>query len=198
MAAMPSRSTVLALVSIFMGAVLLPRLAGWAQPDRIVELSALVLAAIVVASLNVQGPWSADRAIMPPEFLVVFAALLLLGPLVATAVAAAAALTPAFVGPRGSIRQLLVDTSIAVAATYAAGFAFLAVGDRPGLFEWPWLAAPVAAAVILYHLVAGRARATSSCRWSRGGRSIARGRGARSPDARSTCSAPAPRRRSSK
>jgi len=116
MAATPSRSTALALVSIFVGAVLLPRLAGWAQPDRIFELSALALAAIAVSCLRVQGPSSADRAIMPPAFLVVFAALLLLGPLVAMTVAAAAALAPGFTGPRGSIRQLLIDTAIAVAA----------------------------------------------------------------------------------
>jgi len=102
MAATPSRSTALALVSIFVGAVLLPRLAGWAQPDRIFELSALALAAIAVSCLRVQGPSSADRAIMPPAFLVVFAALLLLGPLVAMTVAAAAALAPGFTGPRGS------------------------------------------------------------------------------------------------
>ncbi|HXT32658.1 MAG TPA: hypothetical protein VN716_25325, partial [Vicinamibacterales bacterium] len=114
-------------MSIFVGAVLLPRLAGWAQPDRIFELSALALAAIAVSCLRVQGPSSADRAIMPPAFLVVFAALLLLGPLVAMTVAAAAALAPGFTGPRGSIRQLLIDTAIAVAAAYSAGLAFLAV-----------------------------------------------------------------------
>jgi len=155
MAATPSRSTALALVSIFVGAVLLPRLAGWAQPDRIFELSALALAAIAVSCLRVQGPSSADRAIMPPAFLVVFAALLLLGPLVAMTVAAAAALAPGFTGPRGSIRQLLIDTAIAVAAAYSAGLAFLAVGDVPLLFEWPWLAVPIAAAVVLYHVVQG-------------------------------------------
>src|SRR6185503_19627081 len=101
MAATPSRSTALALVSIFVGAVLLPRLGGWAQPDRIF------------------------------------------------------ALAPGFTGPRGSIRQLLIDTAIAVAAAYSAGLAFLAVGDFPLLFEWPWLAVPIAAAVVLYHVVQG-------------------------------------------
>ncbi len=154
MPATPSRSTVLALASIFVGGVLLPRLAGWAQPDRIFELAGLVLAAIVVSWLRVHGP-STDRAIMPPDFIVVFAALLLLGPFVAISVAAAAALTPGFAGVRGSIRQLVVDTAIAVFATYSAGLMFLAVGDLPRLFEWPWLAAPIAGAVILYHLVQG-------------------------------------------
>jgi diguanylate cyclase (GGDEF)-like protein/PAS domain S-box-containing protein len=151
----PSRSTVAALASVFAGAILLPRLAGWAEPDRLYGLAVIVVAAMLTSCLRVQEPASTDRTIMPPAFVVVFASLMLFGPHVATVVAAAAVLTPAFVFARTPHHQMLIDTGILVVATESAGFAFQATGGVPGVFDWPWQGVPIAAAVVAYHLVQG-------------------------------------------
>ena len=70
-------------------------------------------------------------------------------------VAAAAALTPGIVSARIPRVQMLVDTVIVLAATQGAGLAHRWVGSLPGVFVWPWLALPIAAAVIVYHVVQG-------------------------------------------
>src|SRR5262245_19114398 len=92
---------------------------------------------------------------MPPAFVVVYVSLMLFGPHVAIFVAAAAVLTPAFVFARTPHDQMLVDTGILVVATESAGFAFQWTGGVPGVFDWPWQAVPIAAAVVAYHLVQG-------------------------------------------
>ena len=109
---MRSERTAAALAAACIGiaAVLIPRFAGWAPPERSVEFAGLVAAAILAASLGVQGQAATNRAIMPPAFIVVFAALMLFGPQAAVFVAAAAALTPAFVTGRASRVQSLIDT----------------------------------------------------------------------------------------
>jgi diguanylate cyclase (GGDEF)-like protein/PAS domain S-box-containing protein len=150
-----SRSRLAVLVSILIGAVLLPRLAGWAAPDRIFELAGLVLAAMLASCLAVQVAATTDRAIMPPAFVLVFASLMLLGPHVAMFVAVAATLTAAVVTGRASWTRLLIDIAIVIAATQAAGLAHQAIGGVPGLFLWPWLALAVTAAVVVYHVVQG-------------------------------------------
>src|SRR5712692_305904 len=100
MPTLPSQSGLVALASIFVGAIVLPRLAGWAEPDRIPELSGFVLAAMLIGCLRAREPITTDRAIMPPAFVLIFSSLMLFGPHVAMFVAAATTLTPAVVSAR--------------------------------------------------------------------------------------------------
>jgi diguanylate cyclase (GGDEF)-like protein/PAS domain S-box-containing protein len=155
MPALPSRPSVVALASVFIGAIFLPRLAGWAQPDRVLELAGLVLAAMLTSCLKVQEAATTDRAIMPPAFVIIFSSLMLFGPHVAMFVAAAATLTPGFVSARTSRGQMLIDTAIVIVATQSAGLAHQSVGNPRGEFLWPWLALSIAAAVVAYHVVQG-------------------------------------------
>ena len=152
MQALPSRSSLAVLGAVFVGAIVLPRLAGWAAPERTLELGGFVLAAILTAFLRVQAPATADRAIMPPAFVIVFSALMLFGPHVAMFVAAAAALTPGIVSARAPLSLMFVDAAIVIAATQAAGLAHQSVSSVAVMFVWPWLAVPITAAVLAYHL----------------------------------------------
>jgi diguanylate cyclase (GGDEF)-like protein/PAS domain S-box-containing protein len=150
-----SRARFAALASVFIGASLLPRLAGWTPPDRILELAGLVLAAMLTSCLKVQEPATTNRAIMPPAFVLIFISLMLFGPHVAMCVAAAATLTPGIVTGRAPRSQMLIDSAIVIVATQSAGWIYQSVGGVPGVFLWPWLAAPVAAAVVAYHVAQG-------------------------------------------
>jgi diguanylate cyclase (GGDEF)-like protein/PAS domain S-box-containing protein len=155
MLTVPSRSTAAVLASVFIGATVLPRLAGSIATDGMLEVAGLVLAAMLTSCLRVQAPTSSDRAIMPPAFVIIFSALMLFGPQVAMCVAVAAALTPGIVSARIPRSQMLVETVIVIAATQGAALAHRWVGSVPGVFVWPWLALPIAAAVIVYHVVQG-------------------------------------------
>src|SRR5258705_11893203 len=155
MPSLPSRSGVAALASVFIGAILLPRLAGWVEPDRTIELTGFVLAAMLIGCLRVQGPISDDRVIMPPAFVLIFSSLMLFGPHVAMFVGIAATLTPGFVSTRTPGSQLLIDTAIVIAATQSAGLAQRCAGNVPGVFVWPCLALPISAALLAYHVVQG-------------------------------------------
>jgi PAS domain S-box-containing protein len=91
---------------------------------------------------------------MPPAFVVTFTALMVSGPIAATSVAAAAAVAAGVLStgtPRG---RMFIDAAIVVAGTWTAGLAYQAAGDV-SVLEWPWLAVPIAAAVVAYHLVQG-------------------------------------------
>jgi diguanylate cyclase (GGDEF)-like protein/PAS domain S-box-containing protein len=91
---------------------------------------------------------------MPPAFVFTFTALMVSGPIAAMSVAAAAAVAAGLLTtgtPRG---RMFIDAAIVVAATWTAGLAYQAAGDV-SLLEWPWLAVPIAAAVVAYHLVQG-------------------------------------------
>src|SRR3954452_15649522 len=150
-----SRSTIAALASVFAGAILFPRIAGWAQPDQIVELTMLVLAAMAAACLRVQAPATADRTIMPPAFVAIVLALLRFGPHVAMCVAAAATLTAGLVTRRSDRLALLIDTVVSAAAAQGAGLAYQSMGAVSLLSQWPWLAVPIATAVVAYHVTQG-------------------------------------------
>src|SRR5262249_50376468 len=113
-------------------------------------------AAMLASYLREQEPASANRAIMPPAFVVVFCALILLGGPSAMFVAAAATLTPGFVTGRVSRRQSLVDTGITIVAVESADLAHQSmVRLIPNVFVWPWLALPIVAAVAAYHVGQG-------------------------------------------
>ena len=155
MPALPSRSTVGSLAAVLLGALALARVTGWVPPDRLLELSGLLLVAMTTACLRVQVSANTARAIMPPAFVVVFTALLLLGPAAAAVVAAASALTAGLVSARSAPLRMLVHTGIAIAAAEAAGYAYQALAGVSGVVVWPWRALPVAVAVVAYHLTQG-------------------------------------------
>ena len=125
-------------------------------PDRLAELAGLVLAAMLASTLSVHGAAAAHRAIMPVAFVVVFAALMLLGAPVAVFVGAAAALTPAFVMRRSSRLLSLSDSAIVLPAVLAADLAHRSIaGALPSFQVWPWLAVPIVAAILSYHVTQG-------------------------------------------
>jgi diguanylate cyclase (GGDEF)-like protein/PAS domain S-box-containing protein len=148
----PTALGVLGLASVLASVVLAPLLAGWMDRAQLPLVGALAVAALGASFLGVERASERDRAIMPPTFVVVFAALLLAGPNVALLVAAAAAIAPVFATTR-TPRQVLVAFSVTLASTEAAALAhayFPALGMAP---TWPWLALPLTAAVITYYLL---------------------------------------------
>ena len=76
----PSRNTVAGLAVVFLTAVAGPWLTGAIAVDRLPELAGFILAGMLTAGLSVQARAVTDRAVMPPGFVIVFAALLLFGP----------------------------------------------------------------------------------------------------------------------
>jgi diguanylate cyclase (GGDEF)-like protein/PAS domain S-box-containing protein len=153
---LPPLSGVFAIASIFIATVVIPYFTGWTTTDRIFELAAVSLAAVLTSLLRVQPSATRDRAIMPPSFVFVFVSLLLFGPNVATLIAAAAALTPSLSSLRAvPIAQVITETAIAVASTQIAGFVLSAASGLLGAgnLVWPWRALPTAAAVIGYHVL---------------------------------------------
>jgi diguanylate cyclase (GGDEF)-like protein/PAS domain S-box-containing protein len=154
--ALPSRTTLAALGGIAIVAIAGPWLAGWVPTGRLLELSACVIAAMFGASLREQRCARADRTMMPPAFVVIFAALILLGGNAATSVAVAAALTAAILPAPVSRRDLIVDLTIAVAAVQGAHQAHQWMGRLSArAVVWPWMAVAIAAAVVAYHVIAG-------------------------------------------
>src|SRR4051812_50038784 len=79
----PSRVTAVVLAAVFVAATLLPRLAGWAEPDRALEITAAVLAAMLASCLRTEGRAASDRSVMPAGFVITVAPPMLLGPHVA-------------------------------------------------------------------------------------------------------------------
>jgi PAS domain S-box-containing protein len=153
---LPSRFTLAGLLAIGVAAILTPWLAGWVPTDHLLELSSFVVAAMLAASLREQERARADRALMPPTFVVVFMALTVLGAGAATAVSLAAALTATMISAPLSRRDFIVDLVVAIAAVQAADQAHQWTARlTPHAFVWPWLAAPMAAAVVAYQLAGG-------------------------------------------
>jgi len=150
---MSRRSSAAAAAGLIVaGAVLTTYFGSWAQPARIFEFTGLLAAAMLAVSVRIQGPAAADRAIMAPAFIVIFAALMLFDVRGATSIAAAAALTPGFVTRRVSWVQSLIDTGVAILAVQAAALTHEATAAlTPRMFLWPWLAVPIVAAVLAYH-----------------------------------------------
>ena len=144
------------LAAVAAAAIVTPWLAAWVPADRLVDLSAFVLAVMLTASLREQERARADRAMMPPAFVVIFAALMLLGVGAATMVSLAAALTAALVMAPLSRLDLIVDVIVAIVAVQAADRAHeWTAYVVPDAFVWPWMAIPIAAAVLAYQLAAG-------------------------------------------
>jgi diguanylate cyclase (GGDEF)-like protein/PAS domain S-box-containing protein len=154
---LPSRSKLIAGAAILFGAVLVAPFAGLFQAQRTLEVSVLILAAILTSFLRLQQAMTRDPAIMPPSFVVNFASLLLFGPDVAMLVATAGAVTPAVTGVRraNSTRQTVVEAASGIVATQIAGLAYVGVGITPLNLGWPWQAVPIALAVVGYVVAQG-------------------------------------------
>jgi diguanylate cyclase (GGDEF)-like protein/PAS domain S-box-containing protein len=128
---------------------------GWPLPYWTLELSGLVVAAILISALATQQSTAHDWATMPPAFVVDFASLLLLGPDAAMLVAFSGMVTQRLADSQRSrphLRMLVNDATVMV-AIQAAGLAYRALGGTLGHFMWPGQGVPVAAAVAGYCLV---------------------------------------------
>ena len=137
------------------GAGFLLGLAGWLQPHRPLEFCALILAGILISTIAAQPAASDDRATMAPSFVIEFTSLLIFGAHVTMLVAIAGALARGFADskrPHNYLRTLMNVVTVAV-ATQAAGFVHWALGGTLGRFEWPFQAAPLAAAIAAYCIV---------------------------------------------
>jgi diguanylate cyclase (GGDEF)-like protein/PAS domain S-box-containing protein len=135
-------------------AALLLGLAGWPQLLWILELSGLILAAILISALAKQPSTTKDWATMPLSFVIDFVSLLLLGPNAAMFVAAAGTVTQRQTDSQGSpALRLLLNVATVMAATQAAGLVHQALGGTMGHFTWPGQGVPIVAAVVAYCLV---------------------------------------------
>ena len=134
---------------VFLGA------AGFVQPHRPVEFSALIVAAIVTAALARRQSASDDWPAMPPTFVIDFTTLLLFGPHPAMLVAAASSIAPGLADPHRpySYTRTLVSGTIALLAIQVAGLVHEALGGTHGPFTWPMQALPIAAALGAYCFV---------------------------------------------
>ena len=128
---------------------------GWPQPDRTVEFSAVILAAVLISALATAPPFAEDRGLMAPYFAVDLGALLFLGGNAALVVAAAGIVTRAVMDPEHlrPLRRSLLHAAAALFGIEAAALAHSAIVTLIGGVTWPWQAAPIAAAVVAYGLV---------------------------------------------
>ena len=156
MRTLPRRSGVVLFAAIAIGAGTLLGLAGWPQPNRTLEFSTLILAAILTSALAMPRPTTKDWATMPPAFVIDFVSLLLLGPHATTLVATAGTVTNGLTDSDRSqpIRRTVLNTAIVIVAIQASGYAYAAIASTTDLFTvWPGEGVPIAAAVIAYCFV---------------------------------------------
>ena len=155
MQTLPRRSVVVLSAAVAIGAGVLLGFAGWPQPDRTLEFSGLILAAILTSALATQQSTAKDWATMPPSFVIDFASLLLLGPNATMLVATAGTVTQGLTDSQRSHppRRMLLNAATVMVATQAAGFAHQALGGTMGHFMWPGQGVPIAAAVVGYCFV---------------------------------------------
>jgi diguanylate cyclase (GGDEF)-like protein/PAS domain S-box-containing protein len=120
--------------------------------DLVLLLSGLILAAIAVSALTASQSSTEDGVLMPPFFVVDFAAMLLVGPYVATVVAAVGAATRGLFDSQSEnpTRRIITSAMTAIVALQSAGIAYRVLGGTTGYFAWPWQAVPTVAAVIAY------------------------------------------------
>ena len=155
MGTIPRHTGLFLFAAVATGAVLLMGLSGWPQPDRTLEFSGLIVAAILTSVLAVQRPAAEERGMMPLSYVIHFAALLLFGPHVTMLVVAAGALASVLADARRTrpLGRTLANVTTVIVAIQAAGVVHVALGGTPGHFVWPWQGAPIAAAVLTYTLV---------------------------------------------
>jgi diguanylate cyclase (GGDEF)-like protein/PAS domain S-box-containing protein len=147
-----SRRVVVALFAVLaIAAAVSVSYTGYFLPQRTIEFSALVAAALLTCALPIQRSAAKHWTTVPPSFLIEVTALLLLGPEAMAVIAVVAAVMLAVADssygrlPRGAINIAAVATAAA-----AAAWAHRAAGGTVGVFAWPQQAVPIAAAVAAY------------------------------------------------
>ena len=147
-----SRTSVATLTAALLGTGALVGVAGWPLADRALEFPALLLAVIIVAAHTARPPQLDGPEAMRPSFVIVMAALILLGMPAAMVIAAAGEAVDGLLQgghPRRLVR-VATRTASALVAIQFAGAVHLILGGTIGHFAWPWQALPIAAAVIAY------------------------------------------------
>jgi len=129
--------------------------AGWPQPNRTLEFSILIGAAIVTSAFGLPRPATKDWATMAPAFVVDFISLLLLGPHATMLVAGAGTITEGLTNSTSAswIGRTLLNTAIVLTSIQAAGAAYGALAGAVSEFGWPMQGVPIAAAVVAYCFV---------------------------------------------
>src|SRR5438093_2046647 len=145
---------VAAAAALTSGAGIFLRFIGTPQVETVVEFSCVTLAAILVSAFTIPHSGAKSGAMMPPSFVLTFAALLLFGRNTAMLVAAACAVTSALVQWRLAHPLHRIIANIAtVVGTLAAALVYQALGDPVRSFDWPWRVAPIAATALAYCVV---------------------------------------------
>jgi diguanylate cyclase (GGDEF)-like protein/PAS domain S-box-containing protein len=132
---------------------------GWPLTAYTLSLAGLALGASVVALVDAKRSSTSDADAMQPSFVVAFVTLLLLGGVEAMVVAAAAAVAHGLSEaphPRRAARTLAA-AAFGGAGMYAAGEAHRRLGGTVNGFDWPQQGLPIAAAVLVYVLIASTA-----------------------------------------
>ena len=155
---MPSalrRPEVLVVAAIAAAAGAFLALNGWPQPERVFEFAALMLSSALVSALTAQRSAARDWAIMPPSFIVNFAAILILGPHAASAVATTGAITQGLADADDShrLRRGVINLVTVIAAVQAAGWTHQLTGGTLFNFTWPDQGLPIALAILAYCIV---------------------------------------------
>ena len=150
----PRHSGLFVFAAIATTAVVLMGFMGWPRPDRSLEFSGLIVAAILTSVLAVQRPVAEDRGMMPLAFVIHFASLLLFGPLVTMIMVSAGAAAYMLADPQWTRppERTLVNAATTISAIHAAGFVHTLLGGTQGHFVWPWQGVPIAFAVTIYAL----------------------------------------------
>ena len=131
--------------------------AGWPQPNRIPELSGLVVAAMLACALPSERRAARLWTTVPLSFVIDFTALLLLGPQAMILVATAGVVVHGLTNPRQPHpwRSAAFNTVVTLAATLAAGWAHQFAGGTIATFDWPGQGMPIVLAVVAWCAVKG-------------------------------------------
>ncbi len=155
MGTFPRHSGLFVFAATATTAVVLLGFLGWPQPNRALEFSGLIVAAILTSVLAVQRPAAEDRGMMPLAFVVHFATLLLFGPHVAVIVVAAGAVAYLLADSQRTrpIERTVLNAATTMAAIQSAGIVHGLLGGTLGHFAWPWQGLPIAFAIATYAIV---------------------------------------------
>ena len=152
MGTFPRHSGLFIFAALVTSGVVLLGIMGWPQPDRVLEFSGLIVAAILTSVLAVQRPAAEDRGMMPLAFVINFASLLIFGPHVTMIVIAASVIAHVLADPQRTrpLNRTLMNAATTVVAIQLGGLVHGMLGGTRGNFVWPWQGVPIAIAVATY------------------------------------------------
>jgi len=155
MGTFPRHSGLFVYAALVTSAVVLVGIMGWPQPERVLEFTALIVAAILTSVLAVQRPAAEDRGMMPLAFVIHFASLLMFGPHVTMIVIVAGVVAHVLADSQGTrpIDRTLLNAATTCVSIQLAGLVHSALGGTHGNFVWPWQGVPIACAVATYAIV---------------------------------------------